>query len=141
MSDEIGAALRRLVRERALGHCEYCLMPDSEPVYPHEPDHIIALKHSGPTNADNLVYACFECNRAKGSDIGTLDPATGALTPLFDPRKDLWSEHFRFNGPVIDPLTPIGRATAFLLHLNTPPRIIIRESLLREGRYPSFGTP
>jgi hypothetical protein len=141
MSDEIGAPLRRLVRERARGRCEYCLMLDSEPVYPHEPDHIIALKHGGPTNADNLAYACFECNRAKGSDIGTLDPATGALTPLFSPRKDHWSEHFRFNGPAIEPLTPIGRATVALLHLNAIPRIAIRESLMQEGRYPAPSTP
>ncbi len=95
MSDEIGVALRRLVRERAQGRCEYCLMPDGEPVYPHEPDHIIALKHGGPTSAENLAYACFECNRAKGSDIGSLDPQTGVLTALFHPRRDVWNEHFR----------------------------------------------
>src|SRR5579871_6655916 len=135
MSDEIGAALRRLVRERATGRCEYCLMPDSEPVYPHEPDHIIALKHGGPTNAENLAYACFECNRAKGSDIGSLDPETGILTPLFHPRTGAWDEHFRFNGPVIEPLTASGRTTVFLLRLNNPLRVAIRESLMAEGRY------
>jgi hypothetical protein len=32
MSDEVGAALRREVRERALARCEYCLMPDDEPL-------------------------------------------------------------------------------------------------------------
>jgi hypothetical protein len=99
MSEEVGAALRRLVRDRARRCCEYCGMPDGEPVFPHEPDHIIAIKHGGPTSSENLAYACFDCNRAKGSDIASIDPDTGTLTPLFSPRTQVWSEHFRYNGP------------------------------------------
>lgn len=136
MSDEVSATLRREIRERAGGHCEYCFMPDGEPLYPHEPDHIIALKHQGETISANLAYACFECNRAKGSDIASLDPATGALTPLFNPRTQVWLEHFHFNGPVIEPLTAVGRVTAFLLHFNVPTRVTIRATLLGEGHYP-----
>ncbi len=135
MSEEVGAALRREIRERAGGRCEYCFMPDDEPVFPHEPDHIIAAKHRGQTTSENLAYACFECNRAKGSDIASLDPATGALTPLFNPRTQVWPAHFRFNGPVIEPLTAEGRVTVFLLHFNIPPRVAIRAMLLAEGRY------
>jgi hypothetical protein len=136
MSDEVSAALRRMVRERAGGRCEYCCMPDSEPVYPHEPDHIIALKHGGPTTSDNLAYACFECNRAKGSDIASLDPDTGTLTPLYHPRTQQWSEHFHFAGAVIEPLTAVGRVTVFVLRLNQDARVAIRTTLLQAGRYP-----
>jgi hypothetical protein len=135
MSDEISVALRREVRERAGGRCEYCFMPDDEPLFPHEPDHIIALKHRGVTASDNLAHACFDCNRAKGSDIASLDPATGALTALFNPRTRVWTEHFRFNGPVIEPLTPEGRVTVFLLRFNVPARVAIRAALIDEGRY------
>lgn len=135
MSDQVSAALRGEVRERAGRRCEYCFMPDDEPLYPHELDHIIALKHGGETSSANLAYACFECNRAKGSNIASLDPATGALAPLFNPRTHVWSEHFRFNGPVIEPLTAEGRVTVFLLHLNIPARVTIRAILLSEGRY------
>jgi hypothetical protein len=110
-------------------------MPDDEPLYPHEPDHIIALKHRGQTTSENLAYACFECNRAKGSNIASLDPVTSALEPLFDPRTQAWSEHFRFNGSVIEPLTAVGRVTAFLLRFNVPSRVAIRARLLAEGRY------
>src|SRR5262245_30322653 len=86
MRDEISVALRRAVRERAGGRCVYCFMPETEPEYPHEPDHIIALKHGGTTASENLAYACVECNRAQGSDSASLDPATGALTrPLSSP--------------------------------------------------------
>jgi hypothetical protein len=136
VSEEIGARLRRIVRQRAQGRCEYCGMPDREPVFPHEPDHIIAVKHGGATSSDNLAYACFDCNRAKGSDIATIDPESGALTALFSPRTQAWSDHFRFNGPVIDARTAVGRATVRLLRMNLPVRVAIRQSLMRAGRYP-----
>jgi 5-methylcytosine-specific restriction endonuclease McrA len=65
----ISAALRREVRERAGKRCEYCLLAESQAFFPHEPDHLIALKHGGTTIAANLALACFNCNRFKGSDI------------------------------------------------------------------------
>ena len=65
----IAAALRRQVRERANGHCEYCLIAESQAFFPHEPDHIIAQKHGGQTVLNNLALACFDCNRFKGLDI------------------------------------------------------------------------
>ena len=33
MREEVRASLRRLVRERARGRCEYCWMPDDEPFH------------------------------------------------------------------------------------------------------------
>jgi hypothetical protein len=111
-------------------------MPDSEPLFPHEPDHIIAVKHGGTTSKDNLAYACFECNRAKGSDLASLDPQTRALTALYNPRTQQWTAHFQFNGHVIEPLTPEERATGALLKLNLAVRVTIRDNLMREGRYP-----
>jgi hypothetical protein len=110
-------------------------MPDREPVFPHEPDHVIAFKHGGPTTGENLAYACFDCNRAKGSDIASIDPDTGILTPLFSPRTDAWSEHFRHNGPVIEARTAIGRVAVRVLRMNLPVRVAIRESLMRAGRF------
>jgi hypothetical protein len=83
MSEDISAALRRMVRLRARGQCEYCFMPDEEPTFPHDADHIIALKHGGPTIAENLAYSCFDCNRAKGSDIASLDPIQVSLLRCF----------------------------------------------------------
>ena len=111
-------------------------MPDSESLMPHEVDHIIATQHGGQTALDNLTYACFQCNRFKGPNIASLDPATGVLMPLFNPRTQSWSEHFRWIGPEIQPRTAIGRATAVLLRLNDPERVTIRGNLLKQGRYP-----
>lgn len=75
----ISAALRRLVEERANYRCEYCLLPASVAFFPHEVDHVIAEKHGGATDADNLALACWRCNRHKGSDLGSFDPQTKAL--------------------------------------------------------------
>jgi hypothetical protein len=43
---------------------------------------------------DNLALACFFCNRYKGPNLSGFDPATGALTQLFDPRSQIWADHF-----------------------------------------------
>lgn len=108
----ISSALRREVRERANGCCEYCLLPEEQAFFPHEPDHIIATKHGGPSTIDNLALACFDCNRFKGSDIASIDPAHGELTPLFNPRTQEWSEHFSLERGRINPRTAERRMAA-----------------------------
>lgn len=128
--------LRRYVRERAQGRCEYCGVSDEYVYLPHEPDHIIAEKHGGATTEENLGWACFLCNRHKGSDISSIDPDSGHLVPLYNPRKQHWKRHFRLNGPIIEPLTASGRATVFVLQLNSQKRLADRLNLMATGRYP-----
>lgn len=132
----IPAPLRRLVLERAGGRCEYCLILDTLVLAAHEIDHIIAEKHGGQTAADNLALACALYNKRKGSDLASLDPDTGQLTPLYHPRQHTWIEHFRWDGTRISPLTPIERATVRLLQLNSPTRRAEREWLLAAGLLP-----
>ena len=132
----ISAALRREVRARARERCEYCLLADSQAIGPHEPDHLIALKHGGETSSANLVLACLDCNRFKGADIASLDPLTGELVPLFNPRTQRWAEHFQLNGYQIIPLTAVGRATERLLKLNIARRLQAREESAALGTYP-----
>jgi hypothetical protein len=74
----ISNALRDLVRNRAGNRCEYCLLPEAFLV-PHEPDHVIASQHGGPTSSENLALACFDCNRRKGPNISSVDPWTLTL--------------------------------------------------------------
>lgn len=132
----IPVALRRLIKERANGQCEYCLIHDDDVFLPHEPDHIIAEQHGGETTDKNLALACIHCNRQKGPNIASLDLATNLIIPLFNPRTDVWDEHFVLEGAYIRALTPIGRATARLLKLNHSERLRIRQVLLATGRYP-----
>src|SRR5262245_16491250 len=115
MATFIAAPLRAAVIERAHRRCEYCHKP-AIGFYPHEVDHVVAQKHGGATAIENLAYACFECNRQKGSDIASIDPLNGDITPLFNPRTQNWNDHFRMADSRIIPLTANGRATVFLLH-------------------------
>ena len=100
------------------------------------PDHIIDQKHGGATLHGNLAWACFDCNRFKGSDIASKDPLTDELVPLFDPRTQHWHDHFDLRQGRIRGLTAIGRATERLLKLNLPKRVEVREVLASVGRYP-----
>jgi 5-methylcytosine-specific restriction endonuclease McrA len=129
----IPAALRRLVRERAGSACEYCRVPEAAALLPHEVDHVIAQKHGGATEADNLALSCLLCNKHKGSDIASRDPEDRALVPLFHPRRDRWRDHFELTQAEIVPLTPTGRATARLLGLNQPRRAQERALLVAAG--------
>jgi 5-methylcytosine-specific restriction endonuclease McrA len=105
----VSSSLRRQVFERASGRCEYCLLSFTDAFFPHEADHIIAEKHGGVTTTENLALACFDCNRFKGSDIASLDPETGSLVALFNPRTQKWNEHFSLNAGLIETLTPCGQ--------------------------------
>jgi hypothetical protein len=129
----IPVILRRQVYERARGCCEYCLIPDVASFVPHEIDHIIAEKHGGLTEAENLAFSCTLCNKHKGSDLVSLDPITGEIVPLYHPRQDLWYNHFRIKGAEFIPLTAKGRVTVRLLQLNRPDRVEERQLLLEAG--------
>jgi hypothetical protein len=126
---KISESLRRNVEERGHHRCEYCLLPNTVSFYPHEVDHVIALKHGGASSFDNLAYACWRCNRYKGTDLGSFDPATGEFNFLFNPRTQQWSEHFRLQQAHIEGITPEGRTTGQLLKLNSGDRIAERQRL------------
>jgi hypothetical protein len=100
-----------------------------------EVEHIIAEKHGGDTVFDNLALACPFCNRAKGCDIASIDPLSGTLTPLFNPRTQEWSDHFAFDGAMIVPRTAVGRVTAIILQFNHPDRLAEREQLIQARHY------
>jgi HNH endonuclease len=135
-SARISLALRREVRERAKRCCEYCLLSEEQAFFPHEPDHVIATKHGGESIIENLALACFDCNRFKGSDIASIDPVSGKLVSLFNPRTEDWSDHFTLEGGRINPVTAAGRVTERVLKLNLESRVEVRESLGGIGLYP-----
>lgn len=136
MASDVSGELRRLVAGRALHRCEYCLLHEDDAFLSHQVDHIISRKHGGLSEPGNLAYACFRCNTWKGSDIASLDPRTGRMTPLFNPRRERWSDHFELRGFVIEPLTIRGEVTARLLKLNLDQRVSERRLLMSLGRFP-----
>jgi len=77
----------------------------------------------------------LKCNHYKGSDLTAIDPADRAVVLLFNPRGQVWLEHFRLEGVRLVGQTPFGRATIVLLRLNDPARLIQRQALIEAGRY------
>ncbi len=96
------AATRELVWSRAHQRCEYCLIhQDDEPFYRLHVEHVIAKQHGGADHPDNLALACHHDNEHKGPNLSGIDPKTGKVVRLFHPRRQRWSRHFRFAGPII----------------------------------------
>ena len=95
-------------------------------------DHVIAEKHGGPLTAGNLARACYRCNSHKGPNLAGWDEKSGVVR-LFNPRCDLWEEHFRWSGPRLMGKTLVGQATVNVLCMNRPETMQLRESWIREG--------
>jgi hypothetical protein len=117
-NDYVSTEVRRRIARQAAYVCEYCLLPEADSFLGYEIDHIIGLKHRGSNDATNLAWSCPDCNRNKGTDLGSIDWSSGDLVRFFNPRTDIWTEHFRLYDNLIDPLTPIGLVTLNILKLN-----------------------
>jgi hypothetical protein len=127
------ASLSSLVRHRARNACEYCRLPEAESDLPFTIDHIIARQHGGTTIESNLALACPCCNLHKGPNIAGIDPESGNLSRLFHPRQNRWTDHFRWDRVVIDPITAIGRTTIAVLAMNDPRQIAARRAMSSSG--------
>ena len=125
--------LRQLVRERAGMRCEYCRFREVHlPFWSFHLEHIVACQHGGSDEPSNLAWACPRCNACKGTNLSAVDPDSAAVVRLFDPRKDRWEEQFALRGGHIAGLTPSGRATVWLLQMNTDERIALRTMLIED---------
>jgi hypothetical protein len=124
------------VRARSGQTCEYCRLSEALYAGHYFTEHIIARQHGGPNQDDNLAYACGHCNLHKGPNIAGLDPTTGELTRLFNPRTDNWDDHFEWSAHVIIGRTVIGRTTIVVLAMNDATARVIRAALLAEGVFP-----
>jgi hypothetical protein len=127
------STLRQLLRDRAGARCEYCRFPDAFDCLPFQSDHIIALKHDGSSEPDNLAWSCYDCNIYKGPNIAGIDAVTGGVCTLFNPRQQVWQDHFAWHGAELTGTTPIGRATIAALRINLPRRVSLRQALHEEG--------
>ena len=129
-----GRTLRDLVRSRARGRCEYCraLQEDLSLALFHV-EHIVPRQHGGIDDPENLALACNHCNLHKGPNLTGIDPESGRIIPLFNPRREAWEDHFLLDGLEIGGRTPTGSVTARVLGMNTPTRIQLRAALRARG--------
>lgn len=130
------AKTREFVRTRAGDRCEYCLLRQEQSGLSHHLEHITAKQHGGSDEPENLALACNRCNACKGPNLTGIDAETQALVPLFHPRRDVWGEHFEFQGARIIGKTPCGRATVAVLQMNDERRLERRAELLALGELP-----
>lgn len=129
------ATVRDLVRHRAGNRCEYCLLQQEQlPFATFHVEHIIPRQHGGDDAPANLALACDRCNAHKGPNLTGIDPETGTLMPLFDPRAHTWDEHFYLSDVTIVGLTAIGRTTVRVLNMNEARRVRLRAVLKRYGQ-------
>jgi hypothetical protein len=99
-------------------------------------DHILPRSRGGQTFLANLALACAHCNARKWAFTDMTDPMTGDTAPLFNPRTQTWSDHFRWSRArqiYIEGRTPCGRATVARLQMNHPDMLAIRRLLAELG--------
>ena len=135
MSD-IPAALRDEVVLRAGNRCEYCGLAQAGREAAFHIDHVVPRVAGGPTESSELALACVSCSLRKWARRSAPDPVTGEEVPLFGPLDQIWMDHFRWEGAVIVPLTPTGRATVAALAMNRPLAVAIRLEEVDRGRHP-----
>lgn len=129
----------RRVREAAKQRCGYCLSPQRLVMARLEIEHIVPLAKGGTDGESNLWLACPLCNGHKSDKTEAVDPETGAVTALFNPRMQAWHDHFAWadDGIRIVGLTPIGRATVVALRLSDDPdALAVRSYWLLAGWLP-----
>src|SRR5439155_15969904 len=131
-------AVRRRVRDRASGRCEYCRHPASFSCAPYVCEHVVPWVRGARSAAAELAWACPACNGHKYAKTHARDPQTGRFVPLFNPRSQLWSRHFAWNADfsLIQGRTATGRATVVALLLNCPALINLRRALRAVGEHP-----
>lgn len=132
----ISASLRRFVIQRANDRCEYCGLAQIGQVATFHIDHIVPVVADGETTAENLALACVSCSLRKGARQAIKDLETDEVVFIFNPRQQVWKDHFGWNGTQVVGLTATGRATVQALALNRPMLLAIRAEEALLGRHP-----
>jgi hypothetical protein len=136
--EAVSATLRHHVRERAQGLCEYCHFPARFTNAAFHCDHILPRKLGGKTTIENLAWSCSWCNASKSIKTHVRDSQTKRLVPLFNPRRQRWSQHFSWSEDTLFIIgqTTIGRTTVEALQLNRTELLNLRRVLRAAGEHP-----
>ncbi len=127
-------ATRQAVRARGDERCEYCRLRQTHSLmWRHQIEHIVPRKHRGSDDLNNLALACVRCNLGKSSNLSGIDPLSGEVVLLFNPRLQNWHEHFEFHEATIVGKTPWGRASVCVLNMNESQRLRLRFQLLENN--------
>ncbi len=134
----ISVELRRQVRADAGSRCGYCHTPEAFTGMTLDIEHLVPEARGGPTIRENLWLACSRCNDFKSDRMDAVDPETGEPVSLYNPRTQVWTEHFTWSpdGTRILGLTASGRATVVALRMNNELIVAARRFWVEAGRWP-----
>lgn len=109
------------IRVQAENRCGYCLVPQKLVSYKLEIEHIFPQDKGGTSEEVNLWLACRQCNLSKGVKTQGFDTVTFERVKIFNPREQMWVEHFKFSEDETEIIgkTKCGRATVSALQLNS----------------------
>ena len=93
-------------------------------------EHVIAKQHGGKDVRSNLAMACPFCNQRKGTNLAGIDPESRRMVRLFNPRTNIWKDHFRMSAILIVGRTPVGRTTVVVLAMNDAVQSSTRKAIL-----------
>jgi HNH endonuclease len=130
--------LDETIRRQAKNRCGYCLSPQELLPYKLEIEHLIPKSAGGASLKENLWLACRECNAHKAAKTEAIDNLTGKTVKLFNPRHQIWHEHFEFseNNTQIIGKTACGRATVESLQMNNFYQTTARSIWVEINRFP-----
>ena len=130
--------LKNKIRRTAQNRCGYCLTPQEIVSMPLEIEHLRPTAEGGTDEEENLWLACRNCNGFKHAKTRHVDPQTNIETAIFNPRKQIWNEHFEFSEDGIEIIgkTACGRATVIALRLNFEQAVSARKIWVSVGWYP-----
>ena len=141
----VSASTRRKVRARSANRCEYCHADETWQFVRFTIDHIIPQSDAGGDELENIALACRNCNERRSNRLESTDPETDAKVQVFNPREDIWNDHFSWSADQLHivGVTFIGRATVRLLDMNDErhgERVIhVRRRDLTDGFHPPPG--
>jgi hypothetical protein len=138
MSERVPESIRSIVATRAGGYCEYCYCSEQFATQSFTIEHIKPRQAGGETILENLAWSCFGCNSYKHTKTQAIDPETGEKTALYNPRLQIWSEHFQWSDDFTQVIgkTSYGRATVEALRLNRAGVVNLRRVLFGANLHP-----
>jgi hypothetical protein len=138
MSGRTPESMRRIVAARALGYCEYCRCSEQFATESFTVEHIQPRQAGGETILENLAWSCFGCNSHKHVKTKATDPETGEQTALYNPRQEVWRDHFGWSDNFTEIMgkTACGRATVEALRLNRLGVVNLRRLLRSANLHP-----
>lgn len=137
-SPYIPEEIRQRVRAAFRDRCAYCLSAQAYVLGMLEVEHIIPRVRGGGNEEGNLCLACRLCNLYKRDQVEAIDLVSNILTGLFNPRAQVWGDHFQWSqdGVKVIGITPTGRATVVALHLNNEIAENVRRNWVIVGWHP-----